>query len=158
MKRLLKSIIIAGCMTVASCDAPTPGEINSSLDAADSYLADGNPTEARRTADAILGSDSTRMSASQLGRLALVYMQVADKSDDPSTVGQAIVCYRMAVRVNTDSAEAYFSHLSGEETAYAEMLREISHRMEAPRDIPADEPLDDEGHADMTTDTHQEAL
>lgn len=138
--RFLAGAAIAAAMW--SCAGHTPEMVTSSLDTADTYLADGDIAEARRTADAIYSGDSTVMTASQFGRLALIYMQISDNSDDPTTVGQAIHCYRMGCHANADSLAAYFSSLPVELDPYAIMLTEIVHRLETPKVIPPDEPVD----------------
>lgn len=152
----LKHLLTCAALAVASaCGAPTASEIDSSLDTADAYLADGMLAEARNTADAICKADTASMSARQLGHLALIYMQLSERSDDPSTAGQAISCYRAAVRVNADSVAAYFGSLPAGPDHYAITLAEIMNQLEGPRDIPADEPLDEPADTTATpTHTH----
>lgn len=151
MNRLIHGLLSAGTAIImlSSCGDHSTAGIDRSLDTADAYLADGNLSDARNTADAVYSGDSASMSARQMGRLSLVYMQISDRSDDPTTVGQAINCYRLAYRAGADSAAAFYSALPVELDPYGLMLAEIVKQLDSPREIPADEPADT-----ITASTH----
>lgn len=142
MNRLTRSLLSATVVCLSACGGHSGAEIDKSLDAADAYLADGSLADARRTADAIYSADTTVMSARQMGRLSLVYMQLSDRSDDPTTVGQAIRCYRLAYRAGADSAAAFYTTLPVDLDPYGILLAEIAKQLSTPRTIPADEPID----------------
>ena len=127
MRRLITTAVITALMTLgmAGCGSHTTEEIDRSLDAADAYLSDGNLDDARKTV-----------------RLSLLYMQLSDRSDDPTTVGQAINCHRMAYKANADSAAMLYSTLPVDLDPYGMMLGEIVKQLNSPRDIPADEPIE----------------
>ena len=144
MRRLITTAVITALMTLgmAGCGSHTTEEIDRSLDAADAYLSDGNLDDARKTADAVYGTDSARMTSRQMVRLSLLYMQLSDRSDDPTTVGQAINCHRMAYKANADSAAMLYSTLPVDLDPYGMMLGDIVKQLNSPRDIPADEPIE----------------
>lgn len=144
MKHLILTVIlsVAAAMTGCSAGHSSAADIDATTDAAVECLSRGNVSEARRIADSLCAADTTVMSARQLARMSILYMQIAETGDDPAPAEQAIQCYRMARRANADSADAYYSTLAPELESARMTLTEIVKQLDSPRDIPADEPLD----------------
>lgn len=149
MKKIVRIAAPAAlALSLAACGHTTTDDISRSLDAVDAYISDRDYSDALRSANRIFESDTAKMSASQLGRLAIAYMEVSDGIDDQSLVVRAGECYRQALAEGPDSVASFAAALSPDRLNYLTSLDEIVRRMDGPRDIPADEPIDsiDEPH------------
>ncbi|MCH5346268.1 MAG: hypothetical protein J1E63_04125, partial [Muribaculaceae bacterium] len=71
---------------IQGCSSPdTAAEIA----AADNAIADGDNNLARQICDKLLDKNGSSLSATQLAHLSLLYMQLADASDDSDGIDRA---------------------------------------------------------------------
>lgn len=141
MKNIYLMIIIAVMATLAGCKG---GDVSSTVREAEMALADGDMTAARSVADKVLGPESIeKLTATDLARLSLVYMEMADKEADNNTVvATAADLYRRAMKINADSARAFYLSLPPERVPLAVQLFHIVTATDSAQVIPADEPID----------------
>lgn len=119
--KLFNFFTIAICLFVASC-ASAPD--------ADSYLLQAETAVARgdiETATDAAADEShiDDLSAKQLARLSIIYMQIADSGEQDEQVGAAADCYRRAFSVNADSAADYYISLPPQKAQFAMVLSSI---------------------------------
>ena len=121
MKHLL--FLLLG-LTLAACSHSSAED---SLRSAEMALANGDMRAAESAADHVVGSENLAgLSSTQLARLSMVYIQLADSMDREDNVGQATNYYRMAYSADPDSAGEYFSTLNADKVPYAMMLRTLA--------------------------------
>lgn len=72
------------------------------------------------------GSKITGIPVNQLGRLSLIYMQLADSTNQSENVGLATQCYNQAYQNDADSAEMFYLSVPPEHTRYTMMLQALS--------------------------------
>lgn len=120
------SLLISSCSDKSSPDAE--------LRAAEAAIANGDMTAASAVAQRLTDHHNlSGLSARQLGRLSIVYMQIAD-SLDSGTVASATDAYRRAYRQNPDSARAFYSSLPADKAQYSMMLSAIVDNQDNPYD------------------------
>ena len=80
------------------------------------------------------------MPASQLARLSIVYMQLADtdSTDIQSNVSTAAGLYRRAYETNADSAASYYGTLPPDKLPYARLLSILVGNIDNPYDMASD--------------------
>lgn len=118
----LIALIAAGC---------SGGTATTDIDSADEAIRTGDMARARELADKLL-ADSASLTVDELGRLSLLYMVLADRTDDPSVVDQAIDCYRLAFSRDTQGAINFYRSLSVDDERYVMLLSNISRSLETP--------------------------
>ncbi len=93
----------------------------------------GNYEAAQDILDDIFDQDD-RMSATQLGRMSILYMRLADESVDDAddNIGAATKCYMKAYKANADSAQTYYYNLPIEHSAHAQTLSQLHEALTAP--------------------------
>lgn len=117
------------------CTSTQEDQMETELREAEMAVAQGDMTSAKSIAQNISnGKNFSGLSARQLGRLSLVYMQMADSVDQPENVGAATECYRQAFATNADSAQRFYSEVGPEHTGHAVMLGAIVRSLDAPAD------------------------
>lgn len=115
---------IAICLFLASC-ASAP-DADSYLLQAETAVARGDIETATDAADEIADeSHIDDLSAKQLARLSIIYMQIADSGEQDEQVGSAADCYRRAFSVNADSAADYYISLPPQKAQFAMVLSSI---------------------------------
>lgn len=129
MKTLLLFILTATLALIAgACSATTDDQIETELRTAEMAIARGDMKAARSVASHLSdGKKLTGLSSRQLGRLSLVYMQLADQEDQAENVSSAIGCYRKAFEVDSDSATEFYNNVAAEHTPRAMVLRALTH-------------------------------
>ena len=140
----MKMIMFAATMaavflTLGACSGSS--DIDSQLRRAEMATAQGDMTAARSVAVHIVGNENlSGLPASQLARLSIVYMQLADADtvDHQSTVSTAASLYRKAFEANPDSAMRFFSTLTPDKLPYAQMLSTLVGNIDNPYDMASD--------------------
>lgn len=108
-----------------------PSTLEDELRNAEMSIANGDMQAAASATEHIVGNRNlSDLSARQLARLSIIYMQMADSLDREDSVGQATQCYRQAYEANSDSAITFYSGLNPDKMRYAVMLRALA----TPRD------------------------
>lgn len=127
---------------IASIASACKGNRQASEDLRDAELAlaDGDMTVARSVADKLLGPSAIEtLSATELARLSMVYMQMAEEeNDNTALVATAADLYRRACRENADSAKAYYLSLSASDETLASQLFHIVAATDSAGVIPAE--------------------
>lgn len=126
-------------LVASSCNGPVSLEsIEESLRSAESAIAKGDMKVAQSVACNI--SDSLtldRMSVNQLGRLSMVFMQVADSLEQSANTETATDIYDRAFRTDADSARNFYNSIEPERMQFVETLTASSASRRNPFDISA---------------------
>jgi len=138
-KRLIA--IVAGAMALASCGSP---DTDRNISLAEEAMESGEYARAREFCDNLaLGPDSATMSVSQLGRMSIIYMQLADNADEDENMAMAVRCFNMARRLDADSIEIFYHGLGAEHMRHAMTLMSLMRGLSVNPDSLEDEPLND---------------
>ena len=131
---------IAAMASLAACSTGSASADNDLRDA-EAALAQGDMTVAQSVADHIIGSKNlSGLTPRQLGRLSIIYMQLADSAEQADNIASATDCYLRAFDADPDSAAAFYSTVPPEHTPHAMMLSSIVKNLTTPDTIPADDP------------------
>ncbi len=131
--------IIAGTILFAMSACHSSTDVEYELQSAETAIAHGDIKAATSVANTLSDSIATpHLSAKQLARLSIIYMQIADSAENGINVAKATDIYRKAYRVNPDSAAQYYSALPAEKAQYLMMLSSIVASQDHPYDIEAD--------------------
>lgn len=131
--------LAAICLAFGGCAGSS--DIESQIREAEMATANGDMTAARSVASHIVGNENlSDMPASQLARLSIVYMQLADtdSTDIQSNVSTAAGLYRRAYETNADSAASYYSTLPPDKLPYARLLSILVGNIDNPYDMASD--------------------
>lgn len=115
----------------------SPESIEETLRLAENAVAKGDMTAARNVLSN-LSSDTTinvNMSVSQLARLSMVYMQLADSIDQELNTNQAADFYDLAYENNAADADSFYRNVAPEHMQYVETLSNHSANRANPVDI-----------------------
>ena len=77
------------------------------------------------------GKNLSGLTTSQLGRLSLVYMQIADTTEPEENISKATELYRTAYATNPDSALIFYTNVERDHLSHAMMLASIVNSMES---------------------------
>lgn len=132
MRTLILTLIIA---TLAAC-SHTAASLEATLRQAESAVARGDMKAATAISRELLGSQNlSNLSATQLSRLSMVYMQMADIDDPTTHTATATRLYRQALQADSDSTRIYFSTLPPEQLQYYSTLSNLAEHLGRPSDI-----------------------
>lgn len=151
MKHIRISTIFAATLMLfaASCGGSSLSSesIEQSIRDAEAAVIAGDMTAAQSAAS-FFTSDSLsykNMSATQMARLSMVYMMLADSLDQESNTNHAADLYDMAFKTDSDSAKIFYQGVNQEQMQYVETLSNHSANRANPIDIAN---LPDESEAD----------
>lgn len=150
MKSIFYIIIaaIVGLTAAASC-SKSSSSLADDLREAEAAAALGDMAAAQSVANRVISTDNlSNLSAAQLARLSLVYMQIADSCDRENAIAQAADLYRQAFSADPDSALAVYSEAGPEMYPYITMLRTLVGHLDNPYDPEADS-LSEMGHDEL---------
>ncbi len=131
--------LAAMCLAFSACSGSS--DIESQIREAEMATAKGDMTAARSVASHLVGNENlSDMPASQLARLSIVYMQLADtdSTDIQSNVSTAAGLYRRAYETDADSASLYYSTLPHDKLPYARLLSILVGNIDNPYDMASD--------------------
>ena len=136
MKQFCCSLFIALLpWIIFSCSGSAEDITESALREAEMAIAQGDMTAAESATKHIVGNRSLEdLTPRQLGRLSMIYMQLADVDDKGDHVSHATDCYRTAFAADSDSAAAFYNNVAPEHTAHAMLLSAIVHSTDIPTD------------------------
>ncbi|MDE5744200.1 MAG: hypothetical protein K2H84_00900 [Paramuribaculum sp.] len=136
MKQFCYSLFIVLISWIAfSCSGSAEDITEANLREAEMAIAQGDMTAAESAAKYIVGDRSLDdLTPRQLGRLSMIYIQLADADDKGDHVSRATDCYRTAFAVDSDSAAAFYNNVIPEHTAHAMLLSAIVHSTDIPTD------------------------
>ncbi|MDE6783434.1 MAG: hypothetical protein K2J17_06915 [Paramuribaculum sp.] len=132
MQRLYYLLIAIILLLTASCGL-TSGEVVDNLRDAEQAIARGDMKAAQSAGDYILGDENfSGLSASQLARLSMVYMQLADSVDQTSNIRKAADLYDRAQSLDADSAAEVYNNLPPDQLQYYAAMSEYSASRKSP--------------------------
>lgn len=132
--KYLKYYFAAICVFLVSCGN---SDVYERISSAEMAYATEDAASARRICDEILNDDgeSNSLTASQYGRMSILYMQLYDRTDDADALEMATRCYRSAYKVNPDSASNFYRNLPVKQVHYGMSLSSIVESTDNPTDI-----------------------
>ncbi|MDE6283369.1 MAG: hypothetical protein K2L97_05195 [Muribaculaceae bacterium] len=145
--KILKLIIIpllTFILTLVSCSEKT--DPATALSDAEQALADGYNDQAVELCNRLLATDSATLTEDQLGRMALIYLKVAEADNSDEHIADATQCVRRAWKLSSDSMRGFVSTLSTEEIPQFVMLTRISGYIDFPPDLSEEEFPEDSIH------------
>lgn len=94
----------------------------------------------RRICDRIMGEDVSDggVTATELCRLSILYMQLYDRTDDADALDLATRCYRSAFSENADSARYFYTHLAVDQDKYVMSLSTLVQSIDNPAGVDCD--------------------
>lgn len=132
---IITAIIMA--LTTTSCQE-NRDQTNEALRDAEMALDQGDMRTAASVTQHLVGDKNlSGLTPRQLGRLSLIYMQLADSSDHSNQsehISSATACYRKAYELDKDSAAEFYNQVSPEHTSRVMMLSNISESLDTPSD------------------------
>ena len=136
----LRNLLLLSLLTLLlnACSRQlSPEAIEESLRQAEIALAEGDMVAARSVLSnlSIDSSANCNMTAAQLARLSMVYMQLADSADQELNTNQAADLYDMAYKSNAHSADSFYRNVDPEHLQYVETLSNHSANRSNPVDI-----------------------
>ncbi|MCM1163975.1 MAG: hypothetical protein NC339_06990 [Muribaculaceae bacterium] len=126
----------------SSCNS---GNLSERVAAAEMAMAAEDVEMTRKLCDDIMSDSVARgsVTATELARLSILYMQLNERTDDHEAVDLAADCYREAFKANADSARRFYESLPVDEVKYIMTLSSIVHSMDNPHQL---EDYPDESH------------
>ncbi len=129
-----------GICLLNSCSQPVPADTIADAEAA---LAAGDHQSARAVEQLVADSAITRLQPSQLCRIALIYMHLAeaDKTRYDDDMAIAVRCYIHALQTNRDSVGNFLKRMPVSELPAINTLNELACAIASPVDVtetPAD--------------------
>lgn len=135
MKLSRFTLLIPAAMMVVSCSGG--GSVSERVADAEMAYASEDVALTRRIVDDIVSDPTAKgsITATELARLSILYMQLNDRTDDHEAVDLAADCYREAYKANADSAAWFYTHLPSDDQKYVMVLSSIVHSMDNPRSL-----------------------
>ncbi len=114
--------------------------VDRSLSEVETAITENNYAAASKIAEGISTStgEPGYITARQAARLSIIYMQLADHENEDTNTAIAVNYCREALKENTDSAEAYYTSLPTDQTAYVSALMAIVQNINNPGEIRTD--------------------
>lgn len=127
--------------------------IEQSIREAEAAVIAGDMTAAQSAASFFTNDTLSHknMSATQMARLSMVYMMLADSLDQEGNTNRAADLFDMAYKTNSDSARTFYQGVNHEQMQYVETLSNHSANRAHPVDISK---LPDEAEADSISLDH----
>lgn len=137
MKRIFWIMGIVVAMAAATgCRGGVPAD---DITTAEQALDSRDYEVARSICDTFVTDSTTRLGVTELCRLSMVYMRLSDVADVDYNTASATRCYRTAMRLNADSASAFYDAVPLDEARHVEIMSRIDQILSAPRDIYIDD-------------------
>lgn len=113
------------------------GNMAERISSAEMAYATGDAASLRRICDEIMDDNTEEdgLTAAQLGRMSILYMELYDHTDDSDALDMATRCYRSAYKENADSAAYFYAHLPAEQYKYGMSLTMLVQSVDNPVDI-----------------------
>ncbi|MCM1349295.1 MAG: hypothetical protein NC338_07780 [Firmicutes bacterium] len=138
-QNIFKALTVAATALLTACSGSSGSSIADELREAEAAVAVGDMEAARSVAKNLLGNENlSHLPASELGRLSIVYMQIADSIDQENSIAQATDLYRRAFDANADSAALFYNDVTPEMYPYVAMLRTLVGHLDNPYNPEAD--------------------
>ena len=80
---------------------------------------------AQSICDSFVTDSTSRLDVSELCRLSMVYMSLSDIDDVDNNTASALQCMSTAMKLNADSATAFYNAIPVEQARHAQMLMQL---------------------------------
>lgn len=119
------------------CNCGGGADIAERISSAEMAYTAGDVASLRHICDDIMRKNAEKgnLTAGQLGRMSILYMELYDCADDAEALDMAIQCYRSAYEENADSAACFYAHLPVEQYKYGMSLTMLVQSADNPADI-----------------------
>lgn len=153
IQRFKRIVGAAAIGAVAAACSGGGASVADELRSAEAAIAFGDMDAAQNVASSVIGKKNlSDLPASQLARLSMVYMHLADSTDRENNIAQAADLYRMAFDADPDSAAAFYSSVDPEQYPYVTMLKTLVGRIDHPYNPEADS-IDEMNHGSLPLPT-----
>lgn len=134
MNKLCYVCVTVACLMMSACGS---GDVSERISSAEMAYATEDAATSRRICDEIMDDNGREenLTAMQLGRMSILYMQLYDRTDDSDALDMATGCYRSAYDTDADSAAYFYSHLPVEQEKYGMSLAMLVQSIDNPADI-----------------------
>ncbi len=130
MKNIL--VLMVSVLLFASCSGEKAGDV---IMSAESRILENDLRGAQNICDKLLAEKTMdSFTASELCRLAVVYMKLSETNSVDENIATATQCYRMAVMIDPDSVASFFAGIPIEEVQYEATLKSIAKSLDCPCD------------------------
>ena len=121
-------------LMMAACGG---ADVAERISTAEMAYATEDAATSRRICDEIMEDNGgeDKLTAMQLGRMSILYMQLYDRTDDSDALDMATKCYRSAYDADADSAAYFYSHLPVEQDKSGMSLSMLVQSIDNPADI-----------------------
>lgn len=141
---------VCAAMTALALTSCGGSDVSERISSAEMACAIEDADVSRRICDEIMddnGRDKS-LTAMQLGRMSILYMQLYDRTDDADALDMATQCYRSAFETDADSATYFYTHLPVEQDKYGMSLTTLVQSIDNPADVSDthDSPAGDEDY------------
>lgn len=111
--------------------------IEESLREAEDAIAAGDMVSAQSAASYLFDDSATcrKLTATQLARLSMVYVMLADSVDQETNTNRAADLYDLSLKTNADSAREFYQSVNPEHLQYVETMSNHSANRAHPVDI-----------------------
>lgn len=125
--KVKKSAVLFGALLVVALTSCVGGSSAADeLNHAERAIAFGDVSTALDVVKNLVDrNDVDNLPASQIARLSMIYMHIADSTDRENNIAQAADFYRMAYEADADSAASYYATVDMEEYPYVTMLKTL---------------------------------
>jgi len=134
-------------LLLGACGDSATTDVATMIDDAEQALADGNPDQAQQICADLMANDFDKLSESQLGRMAIIYMKLPETENVGENVADATQCVRQAWKLSNDSLRGFISTLPPEDIPHFVMLTRISGSIDFPPDLSEEHYAEDSIHA-----------
>lgn len=142
---------VFAAMTALALTSCGGSDVSERISSAEMAYATEDAAVSRRICDEIMDDNSrdSNLTAMQLGRMSILYMQLYDRTDDADALDMATQCYRSAFETDADSATYFYTHLPVDQDKYGMSLTTLVQSIDNPADVSDthDAPASDETYS-----------
>lgn len=136
IRKIANLLILLTSVAMWACSGGGATGIEESLRQAEEAVAQGDMQVARSVSDHIIGDENlSQLSAVQLARLSMVYMQLADSDNDGASTATAADLYNRAYKADADSAELFYTGVSPEQMQHVAAMSSLVSNLNHPVDM-----------------------
>ena len=127
--------LFAAAAALTSCDSHR--SVADQVAEAEMAMVGFDVASTRQICDRIMTDSVARgsITATELARLSILYMQLNELTDDHEAVDLAADCFREAFQQNADSARIFYENLPVSLDKYVMTLSSIVHSMDNPKQL-----------------------
>lgn len=132
---LLSLFVVIVVVAVTGCQGTSSSEMEATIQDAEMAVAGGDMISASSIASKLsAGKNLSGLSAEQLARLSLVYMQIADSVETEENISRATDLYRQAYIADAAAADSFYVNIDQDKLPFALMLSTLVNLMDGSSD------------------------